>query len=46
MGVYVPIEKVIVAYRLETWVRMYDMWAHCEEHGMICMLLAGRMVHV
>jgi hypothetical protein len=45
-GAYGLVEKDMVAYGSETWVRTYDAWVLREGHGMVRMLLLGCTVHI
>jgi hypothetical protein len=46
MSAYGSVEKDMVAYEFQTWVRTYDMWVLWEGHDMIRMLLIRRTVHI
>jgi hypothetical protein len=45
-GAYGSVEKDTVAYRSGMWVLTHDAWVLWEGHGMVRMLLTGRMVRV
>jgi hypothetical protein len=46
MVAYVSVEKDMVAYGSETWVRTHAAWALWEGHDMLRMLLIGHTIRV